>query len=97
MPLPLNLTIIVREGTDKLPELQGIVGGLIESVPHWNYYEGQLCAVYANETGRLRGLPRNERATALWLAALGKGPFRYEPELVGDIVIVQSVAKAEAA
>lgn len=89
--------IVTRDGIDDLKELQGIVGGYIETVPHWSRYDGRLCAVYANETGRIDNLRLNRRATDLWLEALGRGPFRYEPLLFGDIVVVTSAAKAEAA
>jgi hypothetical protein len=69
-----------------LQELQDIVDGYIEAVPHWDSHMGAPCVVYCNEEGKLRGLPLNKRATALWWEYLGGGV--YNDVLCGDIVIV---------
>lgn len=76
---------------DKKPdlrELQKLVGGYIEIVPHFTRYGAHRRATaYCNEEGKLHGLPLNEKATKAWLDCLGSGPFSYEPRLHGDVVI----------
>jgi len=77
----------VRE-TDTQPglqELQDIVNGYIEAVPHWEQHDGRPCVVYCNEEGKLRELPINMRATVAWYLALGS---QVDDVLVGDIAIV---------
>ncbi len=71
-----------------LKQLQAAVGGLIERVPHFEEYNGLKGVAWCNEEGRpeLNNLPLNEEATKAWLQNLGKGPFRYKPELFGDVV-----------
>lgn len=85
-------TRVVREypeGRPTLKEEQAAVGdGLIETVPHLELFEGEQCVAFCNEEGRIDGLPFNADATKLWLANLGKGPFRYEPLLYGDVIIL---------
>lgn len=56
-----------------LAELQEAVGGWIELVPWWHTWHAEgdePCQVFCNEEGRLRKLPLNEAATALWQAEL---------------------------
>lgn len=72
----------------QLKQLQSAVGGLIERVPHFTEYLGLRGVAFCNEEGRpeMLNLPRNEEATKAWLKNLGPGPFRYEPELFGDVI-----------
>lgn len=79
-----------------LKVLREAVGGSVETVPHLTSLEldGKRvrCAVYANESGRLTGLPRNDEMSKLWKNELlrqdPRGDFRYEPELFGAVIIV---------
>jgi hypothetical protein len=83
--------------TDKQPglqELQDIVDGYIEAVPHWDDYMGKPCVVYCNEDGKARELPVNMRATLLWYAKLG-GPAQNGDVLCGDIVLVVDLPDKE--
>jgi hypothetical protein len=70
-----------------LQDLQGgLGGGYIELVPYFTKYEGKPCVAFCDEDGKRKGLPINQRATALW--------YELEPRfmgvdiLVGPIVIV---------
>lgn len=67
----------------RLEELQGGVGGDIETVPYFTRYQGEPCVAFCNEAGKLDGLPVNRRATILWH---GQRPIN--DYLVGPIVIV---------
>ena len=92
-----KLTIIQADGTTTTEQhekadlnvLQKHVGGLIQLVPCFDEFEGCHCDVFVNEEGKISGLPLNEIATGLWKGELGAGPFWYEPELFGTVVIVQ--------
>lgn len=68
-----------------LNTLQQAVGGYIEAISYFNLFEGQRCAAFCNENGKLEGLPPNQAATAAWHYAT---PLAISDELVGDIVIV---------
>lgn len=85
-------TIEVLDDADGAPlkTLQEAVGGLIEIVPHFFNYEDKKCIAFCNEEGQRLNLTPNRRATQLWLNQLGDGPFRYEPMLLGNVVIDQA-------
>lgn len=99
-----KLTIIKADGTEttqmcsaELKELQALVGGLIEQVPHFTKYDGKKCIAWCNEEGRIKGLPVNPKATSLWKSTLGwtpekqaSGVFWYEPIVLGTLVIQQA-------
>lgn len=100
------LTTIKADGTitsevadNNLERLQKTVGGYIQIVPHFTKYNDRRCICYANENGRpdiiYPGLPLNQTASDLWRAQLGDGPFLYEPDLFGDIIIEQTYVKRE--
>lgn len=61
-----------------LDELQGFVGGYIELV---NLVDSYLVM---NEDGRLNGLPKNERATAI---AMNVGVISMFDYICGDVLI----------
>jgi hypothetical protein len=76
-----------------LEDLRGLVGGDIELVPFFTKFEREPCVAFCNETDKLKGLPINHRATALWHAAAlwhaqGEPRFIGRDVLVGPIVIV---------
>ena len=75
-----------------LPELQALVGGFIELVPHWSDYMGMPADVWCNEDGKPDQLPVNVRATALWYEKLGQ---RVDDILVGEIVLVVGLPDRE--
>lgn len=82
---------IIKSAQDRKPDLDQLVeavGGPIDLVPHFQKLEGHSGTgrCWANEEGKLRGLPFNAIATKAWLANLGKGPFRYDPRLCGDVI-----------
>lgn len=66
----------------QLLQLQQLVGGYIEMVPYRLPNE-QTRALVVNEVGKMQGLPRNERASALMRKHL-----RREDHIVGDAVLV---------
>lgn len=95
--MPFKITVIKPNGekdsltqpkSPDLKQLQGAVEGLIETVPHLVKFEGRNCEAYCNEEGRLHNLPLNPEATKVWLSNLGRGPFRYEPQILGNLVLV---------
>jgi len=74
-----------------LAQLQGYVGGYIETIPHFEKlvrddveYRG-VC--FGNEEGRITNLPLNEVATKAWFDNFEPDTkFWYKPELFGDVV-----------
>lgn len=78
-----------------LGELQRAVGGCIETVPHLTSFTQAgrkvRCVAYADEEGRLKGLPRNDAASKLWRSMFPiDADLWYEPELVifGPVALV---------
>lgn len=71
------------ETEPRLDELQAAVGGYIEVVPHFNFFNGRPCAAVCDEEGKLKGKPINEEATIAWRAQTNTTDV-----LVGDIAIV---------
>jgi hypothetical protein len=69
-----------------LKQLQMGVQGSIELVPFWNHLYGRPCVAFCNEVGKIKNLPRNHYAHALWEASLGR--IITEDYLVGNIVII---------
>jgi hypothetical protein len=67
-----------------LIDLQTMVGGYVEIVPHWKTYQGQLCIAYANEEGKVKGLPFNLEATELWYKQL---QYARQQSVTGDILV----------
>jgi hypothetical protein len=65
-----------RDG-GSLTQLQGVVGGWIESVPTSGEY-----TMYCHEEGKLEGLPLNPKATKLVRAYLHEGDY-----IAGDVVV----------
>lgn len=78
---PVKVIVIPPEGraeerviSQDLRNLQGIVGGYIEAVNTMYDVAGVPQAIFwCNEEGKLKGLPLNRRATALWYTIEG-GP-----------------------
>jgi hypothetical protein len=87
IPADVMQAIRSRETDDQptLQQLQDIVDGYIQIVPGWDDYMGKEAVVYCNEDGKLRQLPINQRATALWFAKLG---YLGDDVLCGDVVLV---------
>jgi len=67
-----------------LTQLQKLVGGYLEQVPHFEQYMTKRCTVYCNEEGKIRNLPSNERATKAWWLTMGVA----HDYLCGDVAIV---------
>ena len=65
-----------------LPGYQAVVGGWVEPL----HLEKAKLTLFVNEEGKIRGLPFNRRATALWW--LLDRLARERGELVGDVVLV---------
>jgi uncharacterized protein DUF3846 len=91
-----NYVIIVRpesrhiaiEEVVKPPELealQKIVGGSIETIPHFITIWGRRCVAFCNEEGKLKKLIANLPAQHLWAAAYARAA---EDILVGPVVIL---------
>src|SRR5215831_16855433 len=80
-----------------LQELQDIVDGHIEPVPHWSNWQGQPCVVWCNEDGKRDNLPVNVRATVAWAESLHISPadLARQDVLVGDIVLVVNLPDEE--
>ena len=85
------------EKSPPLSELQRLVGGYIEAVPHWRKYEGARCIAYCDEDGKLKNKPVNRWATLTWYRSCGQ---HMGDVLVGDVVIIvneRRVRKPKAA
>ena len=85
---------VVTEELSETPQLEKIKaaldGGMLELVPEWNKYEGEKAVVFCDEEGKLKKLPYNYAATAMWYDALGRiQPFAKRDDwLVGPIVVI---------
>ena len=88
---PDGVVTVTEHADVPLEMLQRAVGGFIQMVPHFTQYDGHPCEAYVNEEGRLKNMPLNAKATALWEFFLGEGPFQYKPLLFGPLVIKQKV------
>jgi hypothetical protein len=62
--------------------LQNAVGGYIEIVPLFYTYNSHRCVAFCNEEGKLKGLPYNPVATALW-----HQQAKADEVLFGDVVV----------
>jgi hypothetical protein len=65
--------------------LHEAVGGYIEQVPLFDSFNGQPCAAFCDEHGKMKGYPVNQLATLLWTA-------RGQDYLVGDVAVVYGPA-----
>lgn len=95
-----NLLIVPASGEPTIREvtemdgltktLQDIVGGFIETVPHFNkvVWDGEVlrCVAFCNDEGKLMGLPVNSLATLMWHKQLKKKSV--DDVLCGDVVVV---------
>ena len=89
----VEVTRFNREVT--LDELKtAIGGGYIEAVPHFRTIkiEGRLrpCWAICDEDGKLKNLPYNDMATAIWNEAFHRlhGISTYPDYLVGDVAVL---------
>ena len=94
IPADDSLPITTATGAPGLADYQKAVGGYIETVPDIDAYEGRPAVLFCNEEGRINGLPLNARATKVWKDALNfdkrpAGDFWYEPELYGNVIVVE--------
>lgn len=69
-----------------LEDLREAVGGSIETVPYWTTHEGKPCVAFCNEEGKIRELPFNELATALWYA--DTPTMRGRDVLCGNVIVI---------
>src|SRR5215475_43116 len=71
-----------------LKVLNKIVGGYLELIPYFDWYDGLRCVAFCNEEGKLphMRLPRNKPAQELWEKAIGRKIT--EDYLVGTIAII---------
>lgn len=63
--------------------LQEAVGGWIEVVPNFTFFNGRACQAVCDEEGKLKYKEVNREATAAWRACSNTNDF-----LVGDIAII---------
>lgn len=89
-----NGTISSTEQAHKpsLDQLQKAVGGYIQEVLGLHQYgDWRRGIAFCNEEGQIKDLPRNTVATTAWQACLGKGPFRYDPVIYGNMIFYAKV------
>jgi hypothetical protein len=78
--------------------LRNAVGGDIEAVPYFTRYRGQRCVALCNEHGKLRSLPYNQTATAVWRIALRDAEVAHLNDyLAGPVAVVTGDADFMAA
>ena len=70
--------------------LQSLVGGYIEVIPGFSKFSRMECTVLADEEGKLRNKPYNNRATLEWGKCTGQGGADH---LVGDVVVLTGAAR----
>ena len=69
--------------------LKSAVGGLIETIPSFKFPNHKRCTAYVDESGRLKNLPLNQKASELWKNSFPKGTaFRFEPRIYGPMIVV---------
>ena len=73
-------------------ELRAFVGGMVE---HVDMPDGS--EFWLNEEGKLDGLPKNEKATAIWKKAypIEQYPDNNDELVVGDVLFLDAVNAAE--
>ena len=80
----------LSDAPPSLKEMQRMVGGYVELVTRWNAFnaEGEPIPhqLFANEEGRLMGLPYNAEASELWAQVAGSGVASCA--LVGNCVLL---------
>lgn len=75
-----------QKSKPELDQIKKVVEGWIETVPHFTRYGDHTRGMaFCNEEG-LYNKAFNAKATQAWLENLGKGPFRYEPRLHGNVI-----------
>lgn len=88
----------MHEKLESAPSLDrikdGIGGGLIEIVPHFDKYGSEDCVAFCDEEGKLKNFDMNTVATYLWYACLAPEPFRPDV-LCGSILIIRADTKGE--
>jgi len=97
MIIPTTATnVIVRECAEPPPlkELQEIVGGPIESVPHlttiWLKDRPWQAVAFCNEEGKVKDLPVNLAATKLWHESVPQ--MRGRDVLCGPVIVLWGTA-----
>ena len=76
------------DATPTLEQLQAVVGGDIEQVPHFHSYGGERCVALCNEHGRMQGLPFNYPAHTQWEVAVGRTINVGSDGLLGTVVVI---------
>jgi hypothetical protein len=95
---PSTIIVVKPDGTHKIEEIdklsleraQELVGGYVQVIPNFRIYDKMPCVVLADEEGKMKNKPVNNRATAYWKKAAGNIGMDM---LVGDIVIVLGNAR----
>jgi hypothetical protein len=81
-------------GEPPLKQLQSWVGGDIEVPGGFGFrHKGEVYQFVVNETGKIDGLPYNEKATAFYHQVVGgdlrfKGSMALQDELAGAVVVL---------
>ncbi|MGY2746223.1 DUF3846 domain-containing protein [Arthrobacter sp. UYCu723] len=85
--IPHDGELAIRQETfASLHDYQKAVGGYIEAIS----IEQPAMTMFANEEGKLQGLPVNRRATLLWWLLIPSA--RHRDVLCGDVVLVGPAA-----
>jgi hypothetical protein len=79
-------------GKPDLDEMRAkIGGGYIQVVPKWQQLpDGRKCVAFCDEDGRMKGLPVNDAATALWHDELKRGGLSGEFDVLRGPVLCVS-------
>jgi hypothetical protein len=80
--IPMHVVDVTER--DALGHLQQLVGGYIQVVP----VEHDNVSFFANEEGKIQGLPLNERADTVWEFLLPQSYRVPGDYLVGDCVLI---------
>jgi hypothetical protein len=88
--------IIAMKDVDGPPSLallkEGIGGGPIELVPYFDTIligkDLKKCRTFVDEQGKLKGLPPNPSANALWKEACNRHRITIKDFLVGQVCVV---------
>lgn len=90
-----SITSTDLDAPPTLGALQAAVVGYLEVVPYFDTFEGQPCAAFCNEEGKLNGFALNGWATTAWHAAWDKRGLEGTPDdvLVGPVAIITGDAE----
>lgn len=86
--IPTKGKLVTEELTDTPGFMKikaAINDGFLEQIPHFRHWNGEPCVAFCDEEGKIKGLPPNLAATAIWQSQNGQA---LQDILVGPVVVI---------